>query len=210
VTGNSDEAQRAKLLANEANERLGASAEVTSMMIGAMDEISASSRKITDVLETMDSIAVQTNLLAINAAVEAARAGEHGRGFAVVAEQVRALAQRAGSAAKEIRGLIETSNAAVAVGEDLVMKTGESLSEIRGAIDKVNAIVGGISTSSREQRNGIEQVSRAIEQMEQVVKQSAVLVARSVAEIRKLAGQSDALAGAVRRFKLRERPLPSA
>jgi len=210
VKSNSEDAQQAKRLADEANERLGASAEVTSMMIGAMDEISASSRKISDILETMDTIAVQTNLLAINAAVEAARAGEQGRGFAVVAGQVRALAQRAGTAAKEIRELIESSNAAVAVGEDLVIKTGESLSEIRGAISKVNAIVAGISASSGEQRNGIAQVSRAIEQMEQVVRQSAALVARSVAEIRKLAGQSDALSNAVGRFRVRERPAPIA
>jgi methyl-accepting chemotaxis protein len=133
-----------------------------------MGEINSSSKRMADIITTIDEIAFQTNLLALNAAVEAARAGEQGRGFAVVASEVRNLAQRSATAAKEIKGLIQDSVRKVETGSDLVNRSGQTLNEIVTSVKRVTDIVAEIAAASREQATGIEQVSKAMSQMDQV------------------------------------------
>ncbi len=133
-----------------------------------MTEINAASAKISDIISTIDEIAFQTNLLAVNAAVEAARAGDEGRGFAVVASEVRSLAQRSAVAAKEIKVLIQDSLRKVEAGSELVNRSGETLQGIVGSVKRVTDIVGEIAAASGEQSTGIEQVNTAMTQMDQV------------------------------------------
>ena len=142
--------------------------QVVGEAVTAMTEINQSSKKIADIITTIDEIAFQTNLLALNAAVEAARAGEQGRGFAVVAAEVRNLAQRSATAAKEIKGLIQDSVAKVEAGSELVNKSGETLKEIVGSVKRVTDIIAEIAAASQEQTTGIDQVNQAVTQMDQV------------------------------------------
>lgn len=138
-----------------------------------MGEINQSSKKIADIITTIDEIAFQTNLLALNAAVEAARAGEQGRGFAVVAAEVRNLAQRSASAAKEIKNLIQDSVRKVENGTELVNKSGQTLSEIVNSVKRVPDIVSEIAAASKEQLTGVEQVNKAVASMDRVTQANA-------------------------------------
>jgi methyl-accepting chemotaxis protein len=140
-----------------------------------MSEINAASAKISDIISTIDEIAFQTNLLAVNAAVEAARAGDEGRGFAVVASEVRSLAQRSAVAAKEIKVLIQDSLRKVDAGSGLVNRSGETLQGIVGSVKRVTDIVGEIAAASGEQSTGIEQVNTAMTQMDQVTQANSAL-----------------------------------
>jgi methyl-accepting chemotaxis protein len=167
-----------------------------------MEEINESSNKIVDIIAVIDSIAFQTNILALNAAVEAARAGEQGRGFAVVASEVRNLAQRASSAAGEIKSLISNSVEKVEDGTALVAKAGKTMEEIVISIRGVTDIMSEISSASVEQTNGIEQVNRAITQMDDVTQQNAALVEESAAAAETLEDQARSLANTVRYFNL--------
>jgi methyl-accepting chemotaxis protein len=150
-----------------------------------MEEINKSSKKIGDIITVIDEIAFQTNLLALNAAVEAARAGEHGRGFAVVAAEVRNLAQRSATAAKEIKGLIGESMQKVSEGSELVNQCGKTLEEIVGSVKHVADIVSEISAASQEQSNGIDQVSKTLVAMNKSTQENAALVeeAASASEV---------------------------
>ncbi|WP_049096298.1 methyl-accepting chemotaxis protein, partial [Burkholderia cepacia] len=147
-------------------------------------------------------IAFQTNILALNAAVEAARAGEQGRGFAVVAGEVRTLAQRSASAAKEIRTLIGESVERVANGSRLVGVAGTTMQDIQQAIGRVTGIMTEIAAASNEQRDGIEQVNRAVSQMDQVSQQNAALVEQAAAAAASLEEQADGLRRAVGAFRV--------
>ncbi|MDX1925992.1 MAG: methyl-accepting chemotaxis protein [Pirellulaceae bacterium] len=173
VKQNSDNAQQARQLANGSRDVAEKGGSVVSEAVQAMGEINQSSKKIADIITTIDEIAFQTNLLALNAAVEAARAGEQGRGFAVVAAEVRNLAQRSASAAKEIKALIQDSVRKVENGTDLVNKSGQTLSEIVSSVKRVTDIVSEIAAASREQLTGIEQVNKAVSQMDRVTQANA-------------------------------------
>ncbi|MDX1925989.1 MAG: methyl-accepting chemotaxis protein [Pirellulaceae bacterium] len=173
VKQNTDNAQQARQLANGSRDIAERGGSVVSEAVQAMSEINQSSKKIADIITTIDEIAFQTNLLALNAAVEAARAGEQGRGFAVVAAEVRNLAQRSASAAKEIKALIQDSVRKVENGTDLVNKSGQTLSEIVNSVKRVTDIVSEIAAASKEQLTGIEQVNKAVSQMDRVTQANA-------------------------------------
>lgn len=173
VKQNSDNAQQARQLANGSRDIAEKGGSVVSEAVQAMSEINQSSSKIADIITTIDEIAFQTNLLALNAAVEAARAGEQGRGFAVVAAEVRNLAQRSASAAKEIKTLIQDSVRKVENGTELVNKSGQTLSEIVNSVKRVTDIVSEIAAASKEQLTGVEQVNKAVSQMDRVTQSNA-------------------------------------
>jgi methyl-accepting chemotaxis protein len=168
VRQSADNAQQANQLASGSKDSALLGHEVVSKAITAMSEINVASAKISDIISTIDEIAFQTNLLAVNAAVEAARAGDEGRGFAVVATEVRSLAQRSAVAAKEIKILIQDSLRKVDAGSVLVNRSGETLQGIVGSVKRVTDIVSEIAAASREQSAGIEQVNSAMTQMDQV------------------------------------------
>jgi methyl-accepting chemotaxis protein len=173
-------------------------------VVRTMGGISASSGRIADIIGVIDGIAFQTNILALNAAVEAARAGEQGRGFAVVAAEVRTLAQRSASAAKEIRGLIGDSAQQVDAGSRLVTAAGRTMEEIVGSITKVSALVEEIAAASEEQNTGLQQVSTAVGQLELVVQQNASMVEEATAATEGMRDQADSLVQLVARFRLNE------
>ena len=173
VKQNSENAQEARALANGSRDVATEGGNVVGDAVTAMREINESSKKIADIITTIDEIAFQTNLLALNAAVEAARAGEQGRGFAVVAAEVRNLAQRSASSAKEIKSLINDSNSKVEKGTQLVNKSGETLGEIVDSVKRVTDIVSEIAAASQEQLSAIEQVTAAVTQIDQVTQASA-------------------------------------
>jgi len=175
---------------------------VVAQVVSTMEDISASSRRITDIIGTIDGIAFQTNILALNAAVEAARAGEQGRGFAVVASEVRSLAQRSAEAAKEIKTLIGASAERVESGTQLVQNAGATMSDIVTSVQRVSDIIAEISTASREQSDGINQVNSAVVQLDQMTQQNAALVEESAAAAESLRDQSGRLASAIAVFRL--------
>ncbi|WP_233986763.1 methyl-accepting chemotaxis protein [Pectobacterium versatile] len=208
VKQNADNARYANELAVSASDVAVRGGDVVSRVVVTMDSISSSSRKIVDIIGVIDSIAFQTNILALNAAlnaaVEAARAGEQGRGFAVVASEVRTLAQRSASAAREIKGLIDDSVAKVGEGTDFVKQAGDTMSEVVESVHRVTSMMGEISVASAEQRSGIEQVNLAISQMDQSTEQNAALVEEALAAARSLSEQAQDLSRTVEQFRVDE------
>ena len=181
VKQNAENAADANELANNTGDSADKGGKVVAQAVDAMKEIDASSEKIAAIINVIDDIAFQTNLLAINAAVEAARAGDQGRGFAVVANEVRSLAGRSATAAKEIKALIEDSVQKVKDGTRLVNETGESLEQIVTAVKRVSSIVSDIAVASREQALGIEQTNDALTQLDSVTQQNAALAEEAAA-----------------------------
>jgi methyl-accepting chemotaxis protein len=202
VRNNADNARQANQLALNASGVAVKGGEVVSQVVATMKGINDSSKRIADIIGTIDGIAFQTNILALNAAVEAARAGEQGRGFAVVASEVRSLAQRSAEAAKEIKTLISASVERVDQGTVLVDQAGTTMAEIVAAIRRVTDIVGEISSASVEQSNGVSQVGQAVTQMDQATQQNAALVEESAAAAESLRQQAQQLVQAVAVFRL--------
>ncbi|PHP88707.1 hypothetical protein CFB52_014700 [Burkholderia sp. AU18528] len=210
VKQNADNARQASGLANNASDIARTGSDVVNRVIGTMGEIDDSSRKIADIIGVIEGIAFQTNILALNAAVEAARAGEQGRGFAVVAGEVRSLAQRSATAAKEIRALIVDSVERVRNGSALVGQAGTTMGEILQAVARVTDIMGEIAAASEEQASGITQVGRAVTQMDQVTQQNAALVEEAAAAAASLQEQAARLRDAVGAFRVGNAGGPSS
>ncbi|MFM0073235.1 methyl-accepting chemotaxis protein [Paraburkholderia sediminicola] len=202
VRQNAENARQASQLAVNASDIATRGGEVVSQVVTTMQGIATSSNKVVDIIGVIEGIAFQTNILALNAAVEAARAGEQGRGFAVVAGEVRSLAQRSASAAKEIKELIGDSVDKVQSGSALVGRAGTTMEEIVQAVRRVTDIMGEISAASEEQSGGIEQVNRAVVQMDEVTQQNAALVEQAAAAAASLEDQTRQLQAVVNGWKV--------
>jgi aerotaxis receptor len=201
VKQNADNSAQANKLAQSASEVAVQGGEIVADVIATMDEINNSSRKIVDIIGLIEGIAFQTNILALNAAVEAARAGEQGRGFAVVAGEVRNLAQRSATAAKDIKNLIDVSVGKVSAGMVQVDRAGATMKEVVASVQQVTAIMKEISVASHEQSIGVDQVNSAIAHMDQVTQQNAALVEEAAAATASLALEAGGLTQAVSLFK---------
>ncbi|MDH5526703.1 MAG: methyl-accepting chemotaxis protein [Nitrospirota bacterium] len=202
VKATAENAARANKLATGARDQAATGGTVVHRAVAAMGEIDDASKRIAEIIGMVAEIAFQTNLLALNAAVEAARAGEHGRGFAVVASEVRNLAQRAASAADEIKKLIEDSVGKVKNGSALVAESGQALIAIQDSVARVTEIVSEINASSQEQATGIDQVNRAITQIDAATQSNAALVEEAAATSEGLAGQARHLEQLMTFFKV--------
>ncbi|QGZ64571.1 methyl-accepting chemotaxis protein [Paraburkholderia acidisoli] len=202
VRQNAENARQANALAQTSTGVAARGGAVVAEVVTTMGEINRSSARIADIIGVIDGIAFQTNILALNAAVESARAGEHGRGFAVVAGEVRALAQRSATAAREIKTLIEDSMTRIDQGSALVDQAGRTMDEVVGSIQRVTDIMGEISAASDEQSKGIDQVGQAVTQMDEVTQQNAALVEQASAAAQSLDDQARKLQAEVEAFTL--------
>lgn len=198
----SKRAQEARTVASDANTSATKSGQVVAEAVSAMSRIEESSNKISNIIAVIQEIAFQTNLLALNAGVEAARAGEAGRGFAVVAQEVRELAQRSATAAKEIKGLIDTSTAEVSSGVKLVNDTGAALEDIGSFIVRINEHMDGIATASREQSTGLAEVNVAVNELDQTTQKNAAMVEQTNAAAGLMSDEAVTLRELVGQFKL--------
>ncbi|MFS2151575.1 methyl-accepting chemotaxis protein [Rhizobium sp. Rhizsp42] len=202
VNNSTDRAQEASVMVSEAKDDAGKSGVVVRNAVDAMGRIEQASREISQIINVIDEIAFQTNLLALNAGVEAARAGEAGKGFAVVAQEVRELAQRSATAAKDIKGLITKSGGEVQIGVKLVQETGEALSQIERRVNAINDHIHSIATAAKEQSTGLKEVNTAVNQMDQVTQQNAAMVEETSAATHKLSSEADSLVRLISRFKV--------
>ncbi|MGZ8320995.1 MAG: methyl-accepting chemotaxis protein [Telluria sp.] len=206
VRQNADNARQANQMAVSAAAVAGKGGEVVAQVVQTMGAIDSSSRKIVDIIATIDGIAFQTKIRALNAAVEAARAGEQGRGFAVVASEVRNLAQRSAVAAKEIKSLIDDSVRQVDTGNKLVAQAGATMTEVVDSVNRVTDIMAEIMAATQEQSAGIEQVNQAVGQMDEVTQQNAALVEEASAAAASMDEQAESLLRVVSVFKLAAKP----
>ncbi len=203
VRQNTENARQASGLTSDNAKRARTAGEHMRGVVDSMGRITASSRKMSDIINVIDSIAFQTNILALNASVEAARAGEQGRGFAVVAGEVRNLAGRSANAAKEIRALIDTSSAEIEGGAELIHQAEASIGEVVNATSRVNDIMGEITAASEEQTSGIGQINQAVVEMDKVTQENASRVQSTARAAAALEHQAEQLAIAVAAFRLR-------
>ena len=202
VKKNAENARQANHLAVSASSIALQGGAVVQKVVGTMDAINSSSRRIVDITSVIDSIAFQTNILALNAAVEAARAGEQGRGFAVVAAEVRGLAQRSATAAKEIKQLISDSVQKVEGVAELVKEAGHTMTQIQASVNRVTSIMGEIANASSEQSAGTDQVNIAVQQMEMVTEQNVTRVQEATVAAKALEDQASQLISVVSVFRM--------
>ena len=202
VRQNMDSARETLKLTGKASDATTRGMEAATRVVDHMDSIREGTKRVGEIVGMIDSIAFQTNILALNAAVEAARAGEHGRGFAVVAQEVRSLAKRCASSAREIKGLVASSSEQVTDGQKLVDEVAESIGDINARVAEVDGLMNGIVAASVEQSSGIEQVGQTITQMERVTQQNAAMVEEILAATEALTRQTSRLAGVVGAFRL--------
>lgn len=210
VRQNSAHAREADRLARSASDVALVGGQAVAQMESKMEAIRASAARIGDITGVIDSLAFQTNILALNAAVEAARAGEAGRGFAVVAGEVRALAQRSTTAARDIKKLISQSSEQIASGSALAGVAGATMTDVVAGVQQVSTILGAINAASAEQAQGIEQVGRAITEMDGVTRQNAALVEQAAAAAASMRAQSGSLSALVGTFKVSADAQPRA
>lgn len=203
VQNNAESTTQARQLANQAAQTATHGGEVVAQVIETMAAINASSVRIVDIISVIDGIAFQTNILALNAAVEAARAGEQGRGFAVVATEVRNLAQRSASAAKEVKMLIDSSVAQVNKGDELVHKAGGAMERLVEVVNNVARIIGEIADAGIQQSSGLHQVNQAVGEMDSFTQQNAALVEQSAAAATAMSEQAQNLSQLIGQFRLR-------
>jgi methyl-accepting chemotaxis protein len=211
VRHSTDNAMQANQISQSASEIAGRGGIMVEKVVQTMSAINASSQKIVNIISVIDGIAFQTNILALNAAVEAARAGEQGRGFAVVTSEVRSLAQRSASAAKEIKVLITDSVEQVRSGEATVVEAGTTIRSVVESVQKVSDVVAEITAASREQSQGIKQTNDAVAHMDQATQQNSALVEEASAGAQSLQEQAARLAEIVSLFRLRDasKPIPN-
>jgi methyl-accepting chemotaxis protein len=202
VRNNAHSAHEAARLAGQSSQVAADAGNLVGKVVATMDEISASSGKIADIIGVIDGIAFQTNILALNAAVEAARAGEQGRGFAVVAAEVRSLAQRSANAAREIRGLIGGSVTTIKDGAAVVNQAQRTMNDVVTQAQQVSTLVGEIGVATAEQTDGIANVNSAVSQLDHSTQQNAALVEQSAAAANSLSEQAQRLVDAVSRFRV--------
>ncbi|WP_020653117.1 methyl-accepting chemotaxis protein [Massilia niastensis] len=212
---NTDSAERADTLVIAASTVAGRGGDAVERVGSTMGQISASATRIVDIIGLIDGIAFQTNILALNAAVEAARAGEQGRGFAVVAGEVRSLAQRSATAAREIKVLIDASVGQVGEGSALVVDAGQTMREVVASVRDAAAIMGKITGASREQGQSIAQVNDAMAQLDAITRQNAALVEEAAAASGNVADEAARLVQALSVFKFHDgqggrRPSPAS
>ena len=202
VRQSAEAAAQARQLADSAAEVAQRGGSMVTQVVHTMGEIDRSSQKIADIIGTIDGIAFQTNILALNAAVEAARAGDQGRGFAVVAAEVRSLAQRSASAAKEIKTLIGDSVERVGAGSKQVQQAGGTMAQIVASVQRVTQMIGEITTTANEQSDGIGQVNGAVTQLDRMTQQNAALVEQSAAAAESLKAQARTLTEVISVFRI--------
>jgi methyl-accepting chemotaxis protein len=200
VKSNADTAVEATSMAGQASAAAGRGGEIVGEVVHTMGAISAASQRVVDIIGVIDGIAFQTNILALNAAVEAARAGEQGRGFAVVAKEVRALATRSAGAAREIKTLIVDSVEKIQAGAGQATDAGAAMNDIVNRVQRVNTLMDEISQASRQQAQGVGEVSGAVGQLDAVTQQNAALVEESAAAAESLNQQAVRLVDLVRVF----------
>jgi len=210
VKNNADNAQQANQVAVAAQQTAEHGGQVVGKAVDAMKDIDSASNKISEIIGVIDEIAFQTNLLALNASVEAARAGEQGRGFAVVATEVRNLAGRSATAAKEIKELIQDSVVKVKIGADLVNDSGATLDEIVSGVKKVGDIISEIAAASQEQSTGIDQVNQAVTSMDELTQQNAALAEETAAAAASMTDKAREMSGKMNYFTIPGGPAKSA
>jgi len=204
INQNAENAKNANSLSVKTSSLAEEGGQVVYDAVNAINEINEASKKIEEIISVINEIAFQTNLLALNAAVEAARAGEQGRGFAVVAGEVRNLAQRSGSAAKEIGELIKTTIVKVEKGTALSNRSGEALREIIMSVKTVNKLISEIDASSEEQKQGSAQINIAVSELDAMTQQNAGLVEETASASEEIANQAQDLLGTMERFRIRD------
>ncbi len=202
VRQNADNARQAAQYVAATAQTAAQGGEAVGKVVESMRAINASSGKISEIIGVIDGIAFQTNILALNAAVEAARAGEQGRGFAVVAGEVRNLAQRSASAAREIKALISESVAEVRSGSELVEQAGRTMGDVVDSVQRISGLMEGIASANAQQTAGIEEVNRAVTQMDEMTQQNAAMVEEASAATSAMAAQVAVLRDALAVFRL--------
>ena len=209
VGQSANSAREAGVLADRAMQVAGEGNAAMGRVVATMEQINRSSVQISDIIQVIEGISFQTNILALNAAVEAARAGEQGRGFAVVAAEVRSLAQRTSTAAKEIKVLIDESATQVSMGGQLVQDTGKTIANVVTAVSQVNSLIAEITGATQEQSSGLAQINQAVGQLDSVTQQNSAMVEELAAAASSLQAQAKVMKESVQIFRINHTPSPT-